>query len=199
MTFAEKLTFALSMIGACAWLPEIIGFIANSRIKMDAAPVDLVHIRNFTLRSAKKDISDPKGQMLILALNFFPHNRNIWIKDFAIEITLKGSNQRPQKAIIGNRVNYYQGETPMRFNFPVETNLHVNHLFVNDDNNIRIIPCLLEGETSENITIHDIRDIKFTYIVGTSLNHSKKILVKCGNNCFSRPHFIEQYAEPRNN
>lgn len=188
-------TLLISIIGACAWLPEIWKLIKYSRSKLEASVIDIIHIRNFTMTPQNKKIEPKKGQMVVLAIVFFNYYKSFFIREFQIEIILNRNDEIEHKAIIGNVVNYWQGKERRRLALPFETNFFANPLIISGENNIRIIPCLLENTSSEKISMHDIKEIKFTYENQGIFKRKRTIKIKCDADRFSNPNFIGQYIE----
>lgn len=194
MNLIEILTLFISIIGACAWIPEIVRTISYSSSKIQSTLIDVVHIKNFTLTSEGDKNQLKKGQLLILAVDFFSYYKSIFVRSYDVEISLDFGDRKPIRASIGNRVSYKQpvngSVIPMKFDFPLETNLFVNPLFVCGQNNIRIIPCLLENLSVEkSINLSDIKEVKFTY----RNKREKTVIVDCDNERFNFPHYLEQY------
>ncbi len=195
MNDVYKITLLISIIGACAWLPEIWKLVKYSHSKLEAALIDIIHIKDFTLTPQNKELEPKKGQMVVLAIVFFNYYKSFFIRDFQIEIILYRNGETARKAIIGNVVNYYQGEERMRLALPFKSNLFANPLIMSGKNNIRIIPCLLENISSDKISMHDIKEIKFTYESQVIFRRKKIIKVKCDADRFSNPKYISQYIE----
>lgn len=200
----EILTLILSIIGACAWLPEVYRMVTFSQSKIEATLIDTIHINDFILGTQKRDGTPKKGELLVLAVNFFNEHKSIYLQDVSIEIILKDKSMKREivrEAVIGNRVNYNEGTTPMVLELPWESNIYNNQTLVSGENNIRIIPCLLEEVAStgvsKEITVDDIKEIKFSYQYNGISNSRKTINIDINSNQFSRPRFIVQYARER--
>ncbi len=163
MNHAYNITLLISIIGACAWLPEIWKLVRYSRSKLEASVIDIIHIKNFTMTSQNEKLEQKNGQMVVLAVVFFNYHKSFFVRDFQIEITLHRDGGTARKATIGNVVKYWQGKERRTLALPFESNFFANPLIISGENNIRIIPCLLESISSDKIRMHDIKKIKFTY------------------------------------
>ena len=88
MNHAYNITLLISIIGACAWLPEIWKLVRYSRSKLEASVIDIIHIKNFTMTSQNEKLEQKNGQMVVLAVVFFNYHKSFFVRDFQIEITL---------------------------------------------------------------------------------------------------------------
>lgn len=188
-------TLLLSIIGACAWLPEILKLMKYSRSKLEASVIDVMHIKDFTITPQNEKLKSKNGQMVVLAIVFFNYYKSFFVRDFQIEIVLNKNGETARKAIIGNGVNYYQDKEHMRLALPFKTNFFANPLIISGENNIRIIPCLLENVSSDKIRMNDIKEIKFTYENQVLFKRKKTIKIKCDADRFSNPNYLNQYIE----
>lgn len=195
MNNVYNVTLLISIIGACAWLPEIWKLVKYSRSKLEASVIDVIHIKDFTMTPQNERMKSKKGQMVVLAIVFFNYYKSFFVRDFQIEIVLNRDGETARKAIIGNVVNFHQGKEYMRLVLPFKTNFFANPLIISGENNIRIIPCLLEGIPSDKICMQDIKEIKFTYENQVIFRRKKTIKIKCDADRFSNPNYLGQYIE----
>ncbi len=189
------ITLLISIIGACAWLPEIWKLVKYSRSKLEASVIDIMHIKDFTLNTKNEKLTPKTGQMVVLAVVFFNYYKSFFVRNFQIEIILNRDGGTARKATIGNVVQYWHGKEHRTLALPFETNFFANPLIVSEENNIRIIPCLLEDISSDKISMHDIKRIKFTYEDQKMFRRKKTIDVKCNADRFSNPNYIRQYVQ----
>lgn len=195
MNNANNITLLISIVGACAWLPEIWKLIKYSRSKLEASVIDMVHIKNCTMTPQNKKMEPKKGQMLVLAIVFFNYYKSFFVRDFQIEIILHRNGETARKATIGNAVKYWQSKEHRRLALPFETNFFANPLIISGENNVRIIPCLIEDISADKISMYDIKEIKFTYEDQMIFRRKKTIKIKCDADRFSNPNYISQYVE----
>lgn len=187
MKISELLTLVISAVGACAWIPKLIETIIFHRTKLSAKILDIQSIKDFRAKVIDNQgkTKTIEGLLVILMLEFQYSNSSEMVFPFwkcSIRMALKDDNQLVD-AVIVNNINFKkhsktepsQKLVPMRFDFPSHYNININTNIINTNNlinsngalesdqNIRIIPCLLQRNSRlYPVRINDINTIQIT-------------------------------------
>lgn len=216
MEISEVLPVMISIIGACAWLPEVIRLINSRRGKISASVLDVLSIKDYRMKvtDSQADSQIIKGLLIILMLKFHYSDTSRPVFSFwncDIEIALK-DDARPMRSIIVNNVRFRNtidasnttGSVPMRFVFPQEYNILLNSSIINEsssstgiyvgERNVRIIPCfLLRNSDLHPITINDIKHIHIT-MYDAKKKHTR-VPVILNKDQHPKPGYIKSYAK----
>ena len=152
----------LSIIGAAAWIPIVIGwFIAGFR-KIHFVYLDRHIVYNVTKKTKKYNtITEQKGMCLLVAVNLFVYGKPYFPKDISCEIKLKDGAIHKADAHSGT-IGYSDTNGDQHdIIIPPVNNIHINRIIDTNKNNIKILTFFVENLNMENDENIEYIKVKF--------------------------------------
>lgn len=191
------LTLVLSIIGAGAWIPTIAGGVFTLCRKVHGTIIDAAFI--YDMKLSRDQVLGPPmqktGTVLIVAFNFFVYRKALLADDYDVEIRLKnGASFLNPTTCDNNPLIRLKNGKSATYLFPPAYNLNISRLLVAEQDNIRIVPWLLEGlEQKEPLKLDDVAEIRITFHSGRQ--HKTVRFTQCSQNKFSLPAFIVSFLK----
>lgn len=168
----NTITFILSLLGACTWIPFIITRIAEYLHPINCSLFDYKFIQN--AHCTGRNLERKQGTILTLALNFYLDYKSFFVNDYNIQITLSNKSNLNCE-LVGGKISFKASENNKIYYYciPEQYDFNIHHEINVGGDNIRVIHILLENTSIQSL--NDIETISFSFL---NKKMSKNIILK---------------------
>ena len=187
----DVLSFIVGLIGAAAWIPTVVSYYKIKKRKIVGNIVDYRVIADAEVENAEKT-EKANGTILMLGLNLFIAHESFFAHNCKIEVKLKDDKKYTGKIIDGTLIEKSNG-TRSTFSCPKEYNFNLHREIIAEQDNVRIIPFIVEDATFKSI--NEVQQISITLKNDSDGSKYSKTIVFSSENFpgFNHMKFISEH------